>query len=271
MPPISAVIIALDEVSRIAEAVRSVRWADEVLVVDGGSRDGTAEAARREGARIIENPWPGFPQQKNFAAESARHDWIFSLDADERATPELVGSIRTLGDGLARRAGYEVARRPVFYGRRLRFGGYYPGYRVRLYDRRRGRWNDRPVHERVVVQRPVGRLDGDLLHFTGHGLEADYRRMLRFTALAAGQAVGQGRRAGFVQLLVRPPAAFVWRYFLRLGLLDGAPGLIAAAQSSLYAFLKLGRTWEAAEIARRGAHRAPTPRPSPAHQAGPRP
>jgi glycosyltransferase involved in cell wall biosynthesis len=252
MPAISAVIIALDEESRIAEAVRSVRWAEEVLVVDGGSRDGTVEAARREGARVIENRWPGFPQQKNFAAENARHDWIFSLDADERASAEVVSSIRALGEGIGRRAGYEVARRPVFYGRRLRFGGYYPGYRVRLYDRRRGCWNDRPVHERVVVQGGAGRLAGDLLHLTGHGLEADYRRMLRFTALAARQAIGTGRRAGFLQLLVRPPAAFVWRYFLRLGMLDGTPGLIAATQSSLYAFLKLGRTWEAAECARRG-------------------
>lgn len=252
MPPLSAVIIAMDEERRIAGAVRSAAWADEVLVVDGGSRDRTVEAAREAGARVVENPWPGFAEQKNFGASRARHDWILSLDADERVSDALAASVRSLGDAVGRFSGYEVARRPVFYGRALRFGGYYPGWRVRLFDRRRGRWNARRVHERVVVDGPVGRLRGDLLHQTGHGLEADYFRMLRFTALAAREAVEKRRPRGFVSLLARPPAAFVWRYFLRLGFLDGTPGLIAAAQSSLYAFLKYGRTWEAAERLRRG-------------------
>jgi glycosyltransferase involved in cell wall biosynthesis len=251
MPGISAVIIALDEEARIGGAVASVAWADEVLVVDGGSRDGTAQQARQAGARVVENRWPGFAEQKNFGAAQARHDWIFSLDADERATGALAASVRSLGEGIARRAGYEVARRPIFYERPLRFGGYYPGYRVRLYDRRRGGWSARRVHERVVLEGARGRLPGDILHYTGHGLESDYRRMLRFTALAAREAVEAGRRRGFLSLLVRPPAAFVWRYLLRGGFLDGTPGLIAAAQSSLYAFLKYGRTWEAAERLRR--------------------
>jgi glycosyltransferase involved in cell wall biosynthesis len=250
-PGVSAVIIALDEEARIAGAVGSVAWADEVLVVDGGSRDATVAEARRAGARVVENPWPGFSEQKNFGAARARHDWIFSLDADERATAELAASVRALGGAIGRSAGYEVARRPIFYDRPLRFGGYYPGYRVRLYDRRRGRWSPRRVHERVVLEGPRGRLRGDILHHTGHGLEADYRRMLRFTALAVSEAVEAGRRRGFFSLLARPPAAFVWRYLLRGGFLDGTPGLIAAAQSSLYAFLKYGRTWEAVERRRR--------------------
>jgi len=251
MPAISAVIIALDEESRIAGAVRSAEWADEVLVVDGGSRDRTVEVAHEVGARVLENSWPGFAEQKNIAATRARHDWIFSLDADERVTPALADSARALGERIGENAGYEVARRPVFYGRPLRFGGYYPGYRVRLYDRRRGGWNARRVHERVVLDGPTGRLRGDLLHHTGHGLEADYRRMLRFTALAAREAAEAGRRRGLASMLVRPPAAFIWRYFLRLGFLDGTPGLVAAAQSSLYAFLKYGRVWEMSRAGQR--------------------
>jgi glycosyltransferase involved in cell wall biosynthesis len=258
MPPISAVIIALEEEARIAPAVASAAWADEVLVIDGGSCDCTAEAARDAGARVLENPWPGFAEQKNFAASRARHDWIFSLDADERVSEALAGSVRALGDRIGERAGYMVARRPVFYGRALRFGGYYPGYRVRLYDRRRGRWGARRIHERVILDGPAGRLCGDLVHLTGHGLEADYRRMQLFTALAAREAAERDGRDGssagsFAALLVRPPAAFLWRYFLRLGFLDGTPGLIAAAQSSLYAFLKHGRAWEVSRRPRRAA------------------
>ncbi|MEE9217571.1 MAG: glycosyltransferase family 2 protein [Acidobacteriota bacterium] len=245
MPSLSAVIIAVDEAPRIQEAVRSALWADEVLVVDGGSRDGTPDLARAAGARVVERPWSGFSEQKNFAASEARHDWIFSLDSDERISGELARSVRSLGERIERFAGYEVARRPVFYGRALRFGGYYPGYRVRLYDRRCGRWNERLVHERVCLDGPRGRLRGDLLHYTGHGLCADYHRILEFTALAARESARAGRRRGFLSLLVRPPASFVWRYFVRLGFLDGVPGLIAATQSSIYAFLKYGRDWEA--------------------------
>jgi glycosyltransferase involved in cell wall biosynthesis len=244
VPPVSVVIIALGEASRIGDAVKSALWAEEVLVVDGGSRDGTQEIARQAGARVIENPWPGFGAQKNFAASQARHDWILSLDSDERIGGRVVESVRALGDGIDRCAGYEVARRPVFYGRPLRFGGYYPGYRVRLYDRRHGRWNDRLVHERVTLDGRRGRLQGEILHLTGHGLQEDYHRMLKFTALAAREAAGTRRGRGYLSLVVRPPAAFVWRYFLRLGFLDGIPGLIAAMQSSLYAFLKYGRVWE---------------------------
>ncbi|MEE9218028.1 MAG: glycosyltransferase family 2 protein [Acidobacteriota bacterium] len=253
MAAISAVIIALDEASRIADAVKSAHWADEVLVVDGGSRDETREIARQAGARVIENPWPGFSTQKNFGASQAHHDWILSLDADERIDESLARSVRALGEGIDRAAGYEVARRPIFYGRLLRFGGYYPGYRVRLYDRRRGRWNGRLVHERVTLEGARGRLEGDLLHYTGHGLRDDYRRMLQFTELAAREASAAGRRRGFFSLFARPPAAFVWRYFLRLGFLDGTPGLIAATQSSLYAYLKYGRAWEASVRARSAA------------------
>ncbi len=253
MAAISVVIIALDEASRVADAVKSALWANEVLVVDGGSRDETRKTARQAGARVIENPWPGFSAQKNFAASQARHDWILSLDSDERIGGPLARSVRALGERIDRHAGYEVARRPIFYGRPLRFGGYYPGYRVRLYDRRHGRWNDRLVHERVTLDGTPGRLQGGILHHTGHGLRDDYRRMLQFTELAAREASASGRSRGFFSLLARPPAAFVWRYFLRLGFLDGMPGLIAATQSSLYAYLKYGRTWEAGERARSAA------------------
>lgn len=251
MPPISAVIIALDEEARVAEAVRSASWAEEVLVVDGGSRDASADEARRAGARVIVNPWPGFSEQRNFAAARAANDWLFFLDADERVSAELRDSVRALGGGTGSPAGYEVARRPIFYGRALRFGGYYPGYRVRLYDRRRGRWSARRVHERVVLEGAAGRLRGDLLHWTGHGLEADYRRILSFSALAARDALERRRARGLLPLLVRPPAAFLWRYVLRLGFLDGVPGLIAASQSSVYSFLKHARAWEAVERGRR--------------------
>src|SRR6266566_3290730 len=148
---ITAAIITFNEAENIRAACESVAWADEILVVDSESTDATREISAHCGARVIVNPWPGFAAQKQFAIEAASHDWIFSLDADERVSPELQASIRRLREVDESRLadGYRVARRAFYMGRWIRGGGWYPDYQVRLFNRRRGSWGDRFIHESV--------------------------------------------------------------------------------------------------------------------------
>src|SRR5215467_4285808 len=151
---ISAVIITFNEAENISEACDSVSWADEILVVDSESTDETRELAARCGAKVIVNPWPGFAPQKQFATEAAANNWVFSLDADERVSPELRASILSLSeaDEAALADGYKVARRAFYLGRWIRGGGWYPDYQLRLFNRRRGRWGDRVIHESVTME-----------------------------------------------------------------------------------------------------------------------
>src|SRR5688572_23075506 len=158
---ISATVITLNEERHIGEALASLAWADEIVVVDSGSTDRTVEIARGYTDRVVETNWPGYAAQKNRAATEASHDWILSLDADERVTPELERSIARVRERGPDADGYRVARRAWYVDRWVRHGGWYPDWQVRLYDRRRARFEGDFVHESVRVDRP-GTLDGDL-------------------------------------------------------------------------------------------------------------
>jgi glycosyltransferase involved in cell wall biosynthesis len=189
---ITATIITLNEATNISEAIKSVEWADEILVVDSESTDQTRELAERCGARVIVNPWPGFSKQKQFAADAAGNDWILSLDADERVSQELKSSI----DDLRRKdpnqlaGGYRVARRAFYMGRWIRGGGWYPDYQLRLFNRRSGHWGDRIIHESVTMtgDARVETLRGDLLHYSMSD-PLHHRRMIdeRYAPLGAAQ------------------------------------------------------------------------------------
>jgi len=184
---ISATIITLNEESNIKAACESVAWADEILVVDSGSTDATREVAEACGARVITNPWPGFGAQKQFAVEQAQHEWIFSLDADERVSDELKQSIESLKQKPDPAGGYEIARRTYYQGRWIRGGGWYPDRQLRLFRKNKGRWKQRHIHESVTMDpgARVERLEGDLLHYTSQNA-AHHHRMIgeRYAPLA---------------------------------------------------------------------------------------
>jgi glycosyltransferase involved in cell wall biosynthesis len=167
---ISAVIITFNEAENIREACESVAWADEILIVDSDSTDATRDIAANCGARVIVNAWPGFAAQKQFATDAAAHDWIFSLDADERVSPELRASIMSLRktDESRWADGYRIARRANYLGQWIRGGGWYPDYQLRFFNRRRGNWGDRIIHESVLMRNGARTetLAGDLLHYT---------------------------------------------------------------------------------------------------------
>ena len=154
--PVSAIVITLNEAAHIEACLASLAWADERLVVDSGSTDETVAIAERCGARVIMNTWPGYSAQKNFAADRAAHDWIVSVDADERVTPELAAEMQRVLAAPGDRAGFRVPRVTFHLGRWMRCTDWYPDYQLRLYDRRRATWNGRRVHESVTARRPVG-------------------------------------------------------------------------------------------------------------------
>lgn len=236
---ITATVITLNEEHNIADALDSLSWADEIIVVDSESSDRTVEIARGFTDRVFVRPWPGYSAQKNFAAEQAANDWIFSLDADERVSKELAREIQHLKDkGEPREAGFEMSRRTFYLGRWIRHSGWSPDFKRRLYDRKRARWRGDYVHETLEVDGPIERISGDILHYTVRDASEHHLRMDRYTTLGAEQAYSQGKRASMLSLLVSPALVFLRSYLLKLGFLDGIPGLAIARFAAHYEFLK---------------------------------
>jgi glycosyltransferase involved in cell wall biosynthesis len=250
VPKLSVTVITLNEAANIGAALASVAWADEVVVVDSGSTDETVAIARKHGARVEVRHWPGYSAQKNYAAAIAAHDWIFSLDADERVTPELAAEIRATLSGEPAARGYRVPRVTWYLGRWIRGTDWYPDYQLRLYDRRAAEWNGRPVHESVRLRTGApAHLRHDLQHYGYRDISHHLATIDRYTTLAAGQWASEGRRVTAFGLAVHPAAAFLRNYILRRGVTQGTAGLIVSALNSYYVFLKLAKLWAARRAA----------------------
>lgn len=243
MPRVTATVITLNEASNIDACLASVAWVDEVLVVDSGSTDRTVELARARGARVLTREWPGYAAQKNFAASQASHDWILSVDADERVTTDLAAEIKTLIAGDPAAVGYRIPRVTWHLGRWIRTTDWYPDYQLRLYDRRCAQWPPRLVHESVRADGPTGHLTHELQHFAYRDIAHHHATMDRYTTLAAQQMASEHRRAGVIDLVIHPLAAFLRNYILRRGFSDGIPGLIISAMNAYYVFLKFAKLW----------------------------
>jgi glycosyltransferase involved in cell wall biosynthesis len=244
---ISACIIAKDEADRIGPCLESVAFCDEVLVLDSGSTDGTQDLCRNAGARVVETDWPGWVKQKNRAVEAATHDWILSLDADERVDAELRTAIEALRDTLdaAAPAAYEVTRKTFYLGRWIRHGGWYPEWRIRLFDRRHATWGGVDPHDRVEVEGSVARIrEGNLEHYTYRSIDDHIAQMNRFTHVGAVELDKRGKRASFADVVLRPPWRFLHKYVLRLGFLDGRPGFVVAVLHAYAGFLKYAKLWD---------------------------
>ncbi|HEX9301444.1 MAG TPA: glycosyltransferase family 2 protein [Casimicrobiaceae bacterium] len=238
--PLSLCVITRDAAGLLADCLASAAFAGEIVVVDSGSRDDTVEIARRCGARVIEEPWRGFGAQKNFAVGCAAHDWVLCLDADERVTPELAFSIRT---AMAKPdvAAYAMARRNRFLGRWLAHGEGYPDWNVRLFDRRRARWTEDPVHEHVVADGAVAQLSGDLLHASAESIDDYMAKQNRYTTLQAAAMHARGERASVTRLVVSPLVRFFRFYVVKLGFLDGVAGFVHIAIGCQNSFMKYAK------------------------------
>jgi len=250
VPKVSVTIIAKNEAARIADALQSAAWADELIVVDAQSTDETVAVARQFTSRVIVREWPGYVEQKNYAASLATHDWILSLDADERLTPALSDELRaTLRSEPSHRA-YDVPRVTWHLGRWMRTTDWYPDFQFRLYDRRAARWAGRYVHEALAIDGTAGRLHADLEHRPYEGIADHLATIERYTTLAARQMHEEGRRASVAALVAHPPLAFLRNYVWKRGFADGMPGLIVSAMNAHYVFLKFAKLWE---LERRGS------------------
>ncbi len=243
-PPISVCIITRDEEANLPDCLASVAWADEILVVDSGSRDRTRDIAAAAGARVVEHPFEGHVEQKNFAVSAASHDWILSLDADERLTPELAASVRAALESPGTHAGFACNRRTWHLGRWILHGGWYPDRKVRLFRRDRGRWGGRNPHDHVDLDGPAGLLPGDLLHYSYRDLSAHLRQVDFFTTVSAREKHARGRRAGVLDLTLRPAGKFLRMYLLKAGFLDGFAGFVVAVTGAYYVFLKYAKLRE---------------------------
>ncbi|MDH7516543.1 MAG: glycosyltransferase family 2 protein [Bacteroidota bacterium] len=250
--PLSVIVIARDEAQNIQPCLRSVMWADErVVVVDEGSTDDTAERARSCNAHVIVRRWEGFAEAKRFAVAQTSNEWVLWLDADERVTEDLAEEIRTTLETDPPFSAYRVPRRAYFLGKWIRHCGWYPGYVVRLFRKSKARFNTLPVHEGLEVEGPVGTFHHDLLHYTDRDLQHYFRKLDRYTTLAATDLEAVGKRASAVDILLRPTAVFLKMYLLRAGFLDGMHGLVLSSLSACYVLAKYAKLWERTRVRRR--------------------
>ena len=243
-PALSVILITHNEGENIAACLASVAFADEWIVVDSGSSDATCEIARSLGAQVVSTAdWPGFGAQKNRALALATGRWVFSIDADERVTPELAASIRRVVEGESTHSGYDLSRLSNFCGQWMRHGDWYPDRVLRLFKRGASRFSNDQVHERLIVDGTVGRLAGELLHHSMPTLEGALDKMNRYSSGRAADKVAAGSKGGLGSALSHGAWAFLRCYVVHRGFLDGRLGFVLAiyvAEGTYYRYLKMG-------------------------------
>lgn len=242
---ISAVIIAFNEEDKIAAAIKSVNWADEILLVDSESTDCTKAISENLGAKVITQKWLGFSKQKQFAVDTAEYDWIFSLDADEVVSEQLKNEILTLKNSTQLADGYKIPRLSYYMNRPIRHGGWYPDWQIRFFNRQNGKWKDVLIHESVEINGIIEKLSGDIFHYSVENM-AHHHRMIgeRYAPLAAEQMFLRGRKTSPLNIATAGLTAFLQTYILKAGFLDGFPGFCIARFAAHHAFLKHLLLWE---------------------------
>jgi glycosyltransferase involved in cell wall biosynthesis len=244
VPKLSVTVITRNEARNIAAALTSVAWADELIVVDAESTDDTVAIARTFTDRVVVRSWPGYIDQKNHAAALASHDWILSLDADERVTPTLASDIQTALKDAPASAAFRMPRVAWHLGRWMRTTDWYPDIKPRLYDRQKARWTGQYVHETLTVDGAIANLRGELQHFPYQDIADHLETINRYTTAAARQMHESGERAGLAQCVAHPPLAFLRNYVARGGFRDGVPGFVVSSMNAYYVFLKFAKLWE---------------------------
>jgi glycosyltransferase involved in cell wall biosynthesis len=239
---LSIILITKNEAANIRACLESVAWADEIVVVDSGSTDDTVAICKEFGAQVHVHDWPGFGVQKNRALGYAAKDWVLSLDADERVTPELRAEIETILRSEDASDAYLVPRLSNYCGRFMRHSGWYPDLLPRLFKRGKARFSDDLVHERLIVEGNTGKLQGMLLHYAFDDLEEVLHKVNQYSTAGAAMMQGRGREASLTGAVVRGLWSFVRTYVLRGGFLDGREGFMLAvsnAEGTYYRYLKL--------------------------------
>ena len=240
MTKLSVIIITKNEKENIRDCLESVKWADEIIIVDSFSRDKTVEIAKEYTSKIFQKEWMGYGKQKNFALEKATGDWVLNIDADERVTKELAQEMK----GAIQEKeydGYYIPNKAYFLGKWIRHSGWYPDYHLRLFKKGKGRFNERIVHEAVQIEGKKDYLKGSIEHFTAKSIGEYLRRLDKYARLTIEE---RERRARWYQVFFHPPFTFFKMYIIKRGFLDGIHGLLLAFCHAYYTFSKYARLWE---------------------------
>jgi len=240
---LSVIIIVKNEEKNIGACLESVKWADEIIVVDTGSSDGTVDICRKYTDKIYDSKWLGFGPLKNFAMDKTSGDWILNIDADEIVSSELKDEIKEILEIPPDKEGYYIPFRNYFLGRAMRFGGLGREKHLRFFKKSSGRFNENAVHEGVVLAGKTGSLRGVVEHRSYADLKEYFRKLNLYTSLAAEEKFKNGERFVFLQLF-RIPWEIHYRLFIRLGILDGLRGFIWAVLSAFYVWVKYVKLME---------------------------
>jgi len=244
-PPLSACIITFNEERNIRDCLESLRWVEEIVVVDSLSQDATVSLCRLYTDKVYEQEWLGHVKQKNCALQYATHEWVLCLDADERVSPVLKEEIeRHLSTEWDAVDGYYFPRHSYYLGRWIDHGGWYPDYKLRLFKKSKGYWGGEDPHDKVCLAGRVDYLRGELLHFVYRDVSHQLQTVDSFSTITATALDRQGERFTIFNLLYRPAIKFVETYLVKRGFMDGLPGFIISAISSFYVFLRYAKLWE---------------------------
>ena len=255
MPAISLVLITFNEAHNLQRALNNCDWADEVIVVDSGSTDGTVQLAEQLGAKVHHKVFNGFGEQKHYAVSLAKNDWVFLLDADEEFTNELAQELHSFAQSAAKisEVGFWVPRHFFFLGKLLRFGGQYGNLQLRLFNKQHGNYNLAKVHERPMLSGEIGNLKGAMIHYSYQSLHQYFAKFNEYTSAGASEVLAKNKLVRKWKVVFRFPISFIQLYIIKGLILDGYPGFIWALFSSLYPVVKYAKAIEMQKERKNGA------------------
>lgn len=255
-PLLSVTIITFNEAEHLPQAIKSVQWADETIVVDSGSTDNTVQIAEQLGAKVFHHPWPGYGQQKNFAQKQTKNDWVLNIDADEVVPLELAEAISEalLHAEATQTRGFYFPRKTFYLGKWIRHGGWYPNHLVRLANKKFASWTEPEVHESLEVEGEISLISEPLLHYTFQSIEDQVRTNLRYSRSGSRDLIQRGQGASLIKLLFKPIGKFLETYFIKRGFLDGLAGFLISVNAAHSMFLKYAYLFEG-KLSRANPHR----------------
>lgn len=244
-PLISTCIISFNEEDRIRDCLESVKWTDEIIVVDSYSTDKTVEICKEYTDKVFLHKWPGYVEQKNYALDKASNNWVLCLDADERIPEELANKIyEELNTASGKYNGFFFRRHSYYMDRLINHGGWYPDYQLRLFRKDKGHWGGINPHDKVRLRGARKYIKKDIIHYPYRSLSDQLKTIDNYSTLFADEMIRKGNKFNILQMFIRPPTRFIETYFWKRGFLDGLPGLVNILIASFYVFLKYLKWYE---------------------------
>jgi glycosyltransferase involved in cell wall biosynthesis len=244
-PKISAFIITRNEAERIGDCLASLHWVDEIVVVDDFSTDATQEICHKYNVRFFQHTFTGFKDQKKHAMALTTHDWVLEMDADERVSDQMRESILSLDrKDFDRFCCYKFKRLTRFWWKWIRHASLYPDFKERLYNKCSGVWSDANIHERFITTGITKKLTGDIIHVQDLDISTYFQRTIRYSKMSAEELFRNGKKAHWHHIVIRPPYTFFYRYFIRLGILDGVHGFVISFMGAVGTLMKYSRILE---------------------------